>query len=321
MSESRPRYRSIFWPLVLIAVGALWLLSNFNVISGSNLFALLRLWPLLLIAIGLDILLGRRPLISALLSVATVGALVVAVVFAPQLGLAGADWRWFGDNFRSVTVAGSGNVIEQPREVSNFDSVRFGAFGEVTIRQGEQESLVITGDDNLLEHIRTEVRNGTLVIDIPSANFGFNTSRPIQFDLTVKSLKELVHSGAGEVQVLSLRGDDLELQLTGAGNLAVQELSLTDKLNGRLSGAGNLEVAGQAAEQEITVSGFGEYRGGDLQTQRAEVDVSGAGSATVWAEAELDARISGAGSVRYYGRPAVTQRITGLGSVDGLGDK
>jgi hypothetical protein len=306
MSESRPRYRSIFWPLVLIAVGALWLLSNFNVISGSNLFALLRLWPLLLIAIGLDILFGRRPLISALLAVATVGALVVAVIFAPQLGLAGADWRWFGDGFRSVTVAGSGNVIEQPRAVSNFDAVRFGAFGEVTIRQGEQERLVITGDDNLLEYLRTE---------------GFNTTRPIQFDLTVKSLKDLVHSGAGEVQVLSLRGEDLELQLTGAGNLVVKELSLTDKLDGRLSGAGSLEVSGQAAEQDITVSGFGEYRGGDLQTQRAEVDVTGAGSATVWAEATLDARISGAGSVRYYGSPAVTRRITGLGSVDGLGDK
>lgn len=321
MSESRPRYRSIFWPLVLIAVGVLWLLSNFNIVSGANLFALVRLWPLLLIAVGLDILFGRRPLISGVLAVATVGALVAAVVFAPQLGLAGADWRWFGDNIRSVTVRGSGNVIEQPRAVSDFEAVRFGAFGEVTIRQGEQERLVITGDDNLLPYIVTEVRNGTLVIELQSANFGFNTTRPIHFDLTVKSLKRVTHSGAGDVQVLDLRGQDLEAELTGAGNLVLKDLTLTGKLDGQLSGAGNLETAGQAAEQDISVSGFGEYRGGDLQTERTQVDLTGAGSATVWAEDDLDARISGAGSVRYYGSPSVTKRITGLGSVDGLGDK
>jgi hypothetical protein len=320
MSESRPRYRSIFWPLVLIAVGTLWLLSNFNVISGSNLFALVRLWPLLLIAIGLDILFGRRPLISGLIAVVTVGAMVAAVIFAPQLGLAGADWRWF-NSFPGTSVRGSGTVIEQNREVSNFDGVQFAAFGELTIRQGERERLVITADDNLLQYIETEVRGGTLEIDVTAPNLGFNTTRPIRYDLTVKSLKSLVHSGAGNVELVSLSGGDLEVRLSGAGNVVLKDLDLTGQLDGRLSGAGNLEAVGQAARQDIVVSGFGEYRGGDLQTQSADIQLSGAGSATVWAEESLDARISGAGSVRYYGSPSVTKRVTGLGSVDSAGDK
>ena len=64
-------YRSLFWPLVLIGVGVIWLLGNLGVISWTNLTVLFRLWPLLLIAIGLDLLIGRQsPAIGALIGFA-----------------------------------------------------------------------------------------------------------------------------------------------------------------------------------------------------------------------------------------------------------
>lgn len=321
MTESRPRYRSIFWPLILIAAGVLWLLGNFNVISGSNLYALVRLWPVLLIAVGLDILLGRRPLISTLLAVVTVGAMVGAVIFAPQLGLAGAGGPWFFNTFPGTGVVGSGNVVQETRSVSDFDSVRFGAYGELTIRPGATESLVIEADDNLMPYLKTEVRGGRLEISVTGANLSFNTSRPIRYTLTVKSLKELIHSGAGNVEAAGLSGDDLNVQLTGAGNVTLTELTLTNELTARLSGAGNLTVAGTAARQDVELSGFGEYRGGDLKTGSADIRLSGAGSGTVWATEQLNATLSGAGSVRYYGQPAVDKRISGVGNIESLGSK
>jgi hypothetical protein len=46
----------IFWPLLLIAVGVLFLLSNLGLLPFSP-WQLWRLWPLILVVIGLDILL------------------------------------------------------------------------------------------------------------------------------------------------------------------------------------------------------------------------------------------------------------------------
>jgi hypothetical protein len=49
------RIGPIFWPLLLIAAGVLFLLSNLNVLP-FNPWELWKLWPLILVVIGLDIL-------------------------------------------------------------------------------------------------------------------------------------------------------------------------------------------------------------------------------------------------------------------------
>lgn len=85
---NRPRYRSFFWPLVFISVGALWLLVNLNVVPADNLWVLVRLWPLIFIIIGLDLLVGRRvPWLGALLGLGWVVVAVALVLYAPALGL------------------------------------------------------------------------------------------------------------------------------------------------------------------------------------------------------------------------------------------
>jgi hypothetical protein len=75
----RYRYRTFFWPAVLIVIGIIALLVNAGVISADRLFLLLDLWPLILIVIGLE-LLARRALQGATADVAAV--LIVAVAVA-----------------------------------------------------------------------------------------------------------------------------------------------------------------------------------------------------------------------------------------------
>src|SRR5258708_27789861 len=53
------RYRSYFWPAVLILIGIIALLVNSGVISTDRLNLLFDLWPVILIVIGLE-LLARR---------------------------------------------------------------------------------------------------------------------------------------------------------------------------------------------------------------------------------------------------------------------
>ena len=51
--------RGVFWPLLLIALGLIFLLQNFGYISGVSWRAVASLWPLLLVLIGLDIAFAR----------------------------------------------------------------------------------------------------------------------------------------------------------------------------------------------------------------------------------------------------------------------
>jgi hypothetical protein len=82
-------YRSLFWAIVLIAVGVVWLLANVDVITTAQLSTLMRLWPILLVGVGVDLLIGHRSLyLGALVGVFTVSIIVVLMLVGPSLGWA-----------------------------------------------------------------------------------------------------------------------------------------------------------------------------------------------------------------------------------------
>jgi hypothetical protein len=83
-------YRSIFWPVLLIGFGLIWLMVNIGILPGWNWGSLWRLWPLFLIAIGLDLLIARRSaLMGAIVAVATLGLVVVLILAGGLLGYNG----------------------------------------------------------------------------------------------------------------------------------------------------------------------------------------------------------------------------------------
>lgn len=224
--------------------------------------------------------------------------LTVVLCLVMVLSLSGCT---FGTTFDSSTrITGSGKMITEIREVSGFNGVDLAAVGKLYITQGAKEGLTITGDDNIVPLIKTEVRAGVLVIEFTTPNISLNDLRGITYNLTVVNLTSLVVSGAGDISV-----DDLK-----AENLSVL-----------VSGAGNIEVAGKVSTQEIKVSGAGNYNAADLMSGSVKVTISGAGNATVWAQTTLDVTISGLGRVSYYGEPVVTKSISGAGSIEAKGDK
>jgi len=78
--------RGVFWPLLLIALGLIFLLQNFGFISGVSWLAVASLWPLLLVLIGLDIAFARRwPLPTLAAEVAVIAAGLALVAYSPNL--------------------------------------------------------------------------------------------------------------------------------------------------------------------------------------------------------------------------------------------
>lgn len=78
----RARRGSLLFPLVVIALGVVLLLTNLGVVSTDIWGELVRFWPVLLIALGIDVLVGRPSFGSALSTLITACVIVA-------LGLAG----------------------------------------------------------------------------------------------------------------------------------------------------------------------------------------------------------------------------------------
>jgi hypothetical protein len=99
--------RGLFWPLLLITIGLVFLLVNFGFIPGVTAISLLNLWPLLLILAGIDIAIGRRwPLAALGIDVAVIALGLALLATQPTL-FGGPFWIASGgvSGERDVSVA------------------------------------------------------------------------------------------------------------------------------------------------------------------------------------------------------------------------
>jgi hypothetical protein len=214
---------------------------------------------------------------------------------------------------RRTGLTGSGTVITEERPVGDFTQVMCSGVGNLIIEQTGTESLAITAEDNIVPLITTEVGASVLRIGM-KPGFTPKPTKPITYRLTVKHLEGIRMSGVGDVTAQQLDGRDLDITLTGAGSGTILGLTILHA-HVTLSGAGDLTLAGTTAELTVKVSGVGSFHGGDLQSEKADVRVTGAGSATVRVSNELNATVSGVGSINYIGDPLLARRITGVGKV------
>ncbi|MDQ6720939.1 MAG: DUF5668 domain-containing protein [Candidatus Dormibacteraeota bacterium] len=120
----RSRYRTYFWPVVLIVIGLFAVLVDVNVIPADRLYRLADLWPLILIVIGLE-LLARRGLqgvaatvAAALILLVAAGGAVAYVSIGPAIpgGLHSVDVSDRIGNLNTATLnvdAGAANMTVQ----------------------------------------------------------------------------------------------------------------------------------------------------------------------------------------------------------------
>jgi hypothetical protein len=235
-------------------------------------------------------------------------------------------------------VRGSGDVITETRQVSGFDKVLLAGSGEVILTQGDEESLKVEAEDNLMPYLDTEVRNGTLVLG-PQEDFltvSLWPTRPIKYYVTVIDIEAVTLAGSGSISTDKVDVSRLDVNLYGSGDIKLDEV-LADKVDVSLTGSGSIqigtltaievsttisgsgkcEIEGEATQQQLRITGSGDYDAPDLESQTADITVSGSGNSTVWVTESLEVRITGSGNVRYFGSPDVSDQITGSGNVSG----
>lgn len=192
------------------------------------------------------------------------------------------------------TITGSGDPGTEVRGISGADRILLEGAGEIILIQGDQESVRITTDHNLLPYVETLVEGSTLRLGF-RRGMSFQSSLGIRMVVTLKDVASVGLTGTG-----SIRGEGLVLSA----------------LQVELEGTGDLVLSGSAGRLDAFLSGTGSIVTTDFRTEEVSVSLTGMGNAEVWAGKSLDARISGVGHILYSGNPGVVKSVvTGLGSV------
>jgi hypothetical protein len=336
---SRP-YRSLFWPVVLVGVGVIWLLGNLGLLPASGYIVLVRFWPLLLIAVGVDIIFARRsPALGGLIGAAAVAAALGLVIAGPSLGL-DENARLFG----MPLTAGGGRLHETHLStgVNGIDSA------DVSLELGWEPVSVYalsSGSDQLLEADMVHTgemaldRNGSEVSLYRRAEVGLlieprHFFRDAKWDIGLTpdvpmSLYVSARSGSADLNLsdLTLTGleidggsDSIDLRLpqtqggfaadldiqSGSFDMVIPDQSAADLYISGGSGSFDLEIGSGSAVAVVanTASGSSDIVIGQSSDVTLELD-AGSGSVNVDVPSDVGLRIealdNGSGSLNMPG--------------------
>ncbi len=211
-------------------------------------------------------------------------------------------------------VRGSGNVISENRDVSGFNKVSVSGSGHLHIVQGDEESLTIEAEDNILPLITTKVSGGTLTIGFKSGT-SINTTKSIEFYLKVKDLNSISGSGSGSIDCSGLISDNLSIRTSGSRNVDMSNLA-SNSIDINSSGSGNITLAGTTDSQNIKTSGSIKYFGEELESKSCVIDSSGSGELVVNVSDDLDINVSGSIKITYIGSPTISQKTSGSSTIN-----
>ncbi len=174
-------------------------------------------------------------LTGVLLVVAVI--LVLLIIFVPLISFLGVIF--------SSGRRGSGRERTEERSLESFHSVKVSGKVSAVVVIGDEPSITVSTDDNLLEFVRTEVRKGVLHVGFSR---GVSASVPLRLSISAAELRELALGGAARVKA-SGETDELRVKVSGAGRVDASEL-IARRVAVVVSGAGRVDVH---AEEELSV--------------------------------------------------------------------
>jgi hypothetical protein len=227
-------------------------------------------------------------------SLLRIGLVAVVAVVAVTAIVVFVDLAVRNDGVSTSQISGSGVATTEYRELVPLSRVELAGANIVTVRVGPAQSVAVTADDNLVDHVTTTVRSGSLVIadDVGS----FTAKTPMRVTVSVPSLDGVTLSGSGTVTVDGVTATDFIADLSGSGILKAS--GTADHLTAVLSASGTVDLQ-------------------DLVAQDVIARLDGTGEMNVHATSTLDATLTGTGSIVYSGSPFVTTHDTGTGSITG----
>ncbi|MFV0590540.1 MAG: head GIN domain-containing protein [Draconibacterium sp.] len=202
----------------------------------------------------------------------------------------------------SPSVKGNGNVVEDNRQLSDFDAIKASRGMNVYITMSDTYKVVVKADENLLEYIETELDGDVLMIR-SNANIRNAKAKAVYVSLPrLEALKS--GSGSNVFSENTLEVNDIDISASAGANI---KLTLeAGNVQASASAGSNIFLDGKANFIGAKASSGSNIKAGDLKCKKAEVKVSS--GANIWTSAEnsLTAKASSGGNICNTGNPSET---------------
>ena len=213
------------------------------------------------------------------------------------------------------SISGNGNVTDEKRPLSNINTVETSGSIDVEINTGDNYSLTVQDDQNLIPYVVTEINGGELNIHYKDGYSIMNDHAKVI--VTVPTLDKIITSGSGDITSDGVikSYNEIEMHTSGSGDIKATVNAPSVKVTG--SGSGDIELSGMTKDFDCSISGSGDIKCSNLKSENAEIHVSGSSDVHVFASVSLKANVTGSGDVHYSGNPTNPEiHITGSGTVE-----
>jgi len=234
-------------------------------------------------------------------------ALTIIVALC-TVGIAQAQWK---------RIKGNGKIVTIERSVGEYDRVALAGWYDVELVDGNEGELTLTGESNLLEYIKTEVKDGKLII---KQKRGVNLKpsswkEGILVIVPVESVDGVSLSGSGDIIGKTvLKSNNFKTSISGSGDITLEIEA--QSIAASMSGSGDINLSGKTTDFDVSISGSGDIKAYDLEADFVEAQVSGSADIKVTANEMLKARVSGSGDISYKGNPKkIDTKSSGSGNI------
>lgn len=187
--------------------------------------------------------------------------------------------------------------------VGSFDRLRVEGPFDVRVSAGSPGARIV-GDRSAAERIDIRLEGTTLIVRAGSGGWGErprqNGGEAPRIILSTPSLGTISAMGGAMLAVDRLKGQRIDLSLSGAGAIAVTQID-ADQLNATVIGAGGMTLAGRAARARLLTNGPGSIDAGGLVVKDLDVRLEGLGETKAQACYTATVTNSGLGRVTVTG--------------------
>lgn len=204
--------------------------------------------------------------------------------------------------FMEPSVKGNGNVVEEKRNVGEFNEIKVSRGMNVYISQGEQIKVLVRADENLLELIETNIVGDALEI---KANKNIKRAESKKVFVTVPNLSVIKSSSGSNVySETEIRSKKLELSTSSGSNMKLEVDARS--IDASTSSGSNMKLEGSTTNFSGKASSGSNIKAKELKTDDGEMKVSSGANIWITVKDKMEAHASSGGNVFYSGSPGST---------------
>lgn len=210
----------------------------------------------------------------------------------------------------AVLIEGSGNTIQEQRLIEPFNKLELTGNIRVNLMHGHDDHMVVTGDDNLLQYLNSEVsQDAVLKIHVSTLS---GTYPYFEIDLYYDSIVSLNLAANARIRNHDpLMADKLHLSVSAG---AFSELTVaTDDLRIHAAAGSQVNISGTTNFLNLESFAGSQVRAFELQAGSAEVRANAGAMAEIFAIDRIRAHANTGAVIRFKGDPPAKDISTNTG--------